>query len=143
MTSTPQITALGGTILAFVSVFAFEGFSAPADGDINVAKAGRAIPLSWRTFDLGGNPVLDLVSSSVEVSSVRIACESLSGETEALEAYAPGTSGLQNLGDGSYQWNWATEKAWAGTCRLVRLDLGDRNPDGTPIYRTAAFRFTR
>ena len=26
---------------------------------------------------------------------------------------------------------------------LVRLDLGERNPDGTTIYRTADFKFTR
>jgi hypothetical protein len=143
MTSTPQITALGGTIFAFVGAFAFEGFSAPADGDINVAKAGRAIPLKWQAFDLGGNPVLDLGSSAVQVSSVSVPCESMSGETDALEAYASGSSGLQNLGDGSYQWNWATEKSWADTCRLVRLELGDRAPDGAPIYRTAPFRFTR
>ena len=99
--------------------------------------------MKWRTFDLDGNPVLDLAASSVHVSPVRIAYESLSSETDPLEAYAPGSSGLQNHGDGSYRWNWATERSWAGTCRLCMLDLGDRAPDRAPVYRTAAFTSTR
>jgi len=60
-----------------------------------------------------------------------------------VEEYATGVSGLQNLGDGAYQLNWATSKAFAGTCRRLRLDLGEQNPDGTPFYRTADFRFTK
>jgi hypothetical protein len=53
---------------------------------------------------------------------------------ESIETYS-GNSGLQDLGDGYYQWNWATPKAYAGTCRTVRLDLGE------PAPHTAAFTF--
>ena len=60
-----------------------------------------------------------------------------------VEEYAAGASGLQNLGDGIYQLNWGTAKSYASTCRRVRLDLGERNPDGTIFYRTADFKFTR
>ena len=143
LTSSPAITALGGTVFAFVAAYAFEGFAAPLGSDVNIARAGRSVPLKWRTLDLGGTPLAGLDPATVKLSSVRIACDSLSGEAEALDAYAPGSSGLQDLGDGFYQWNWATDKAWAGTCRLLRLELGDRHPDGSPIYRTAAFDFRR
>lgn len=51
--------------------------------------------------------------------------------------------GLQNPGDATYQLNWATLKSYAGSCRRVQPDLGERNPDGTVFYRTADFQFTR
>ncbi len=67
------------------------GFEPPVDNDVvNVAQAGRAIPLKWRLYDRGGN--------------------------------------------------WTTAKAFADTCRRLRLDLGEQKPDGTPYYRSADFR---
>ncbi len=141
-TSTPQVTALTGTVFAFVTSFGLVGFDAPVDNDaLNVAKAGRAIPLKWRLFDLGGNPVTSLATA--RLSSVSILCEAMTEGADAVEEYAAGASGLQNLGDGAYQINWATSKAFAGTCRRLRLDLGERNPNGTPFYRSADFSFTR
>lgn len=70
-------------------------------------------------------------------------CAALNEGADAVNEYSPGASGLQNLGGGAYQINWATAKIFAGTCRRLRLDLGERNPDGTPFYRTADFRFTK
>ena len=63
--------------------------------------------------------------------------------SDPIEAYASGGSSLQDLGDGVYQLNWDTAKAYAGSCRELRLDLGEQNPDGTPFYRTALFQFTK
>ncbi|MBA2721163.1 MAG: hypothetical protein H0U52_18265 [Chloroflexi bacterium] len=37
----------------------------------------------------------------------------------------------------------AKRLAAAGTCRRLRLNLGEGNPDGTPHYRTADFQCTR
>ncbi len=140
--STPRVTALDGTVFAFVAAYGFDGFQSPVDNDVvNVANAGRAIPLKWRVVDLGGNPVTDLEAGAVDVTSVALDCGTLSTGTDNVDAYATGASGLQNLGDGYYQWNWDTSKTWGGTCRRLRLDLGDRNPDGSPIYHTADFRF--
>ena len=140
--SAPQITALGGTVFGFVASYGLVGFEPPVNNDaVNVAKAGRAIPLKWGLYDLGGNPITDL--AAVHVTSVSLSCYSLTEGQDAVEEYATGASGLQNLGEGGYQLNWATTKAFAGTCRRLRLDLGERNPDGTPFYRTADFRFTR
>ena len=108
-----------------------------------LAKAGRAIPLKWRLYDLGGNPVTKLAPAAVKLTSVSVACSALSEGNDAVEEYVTGASGLQNLGGGAYQLNWATSKTFAGTCRRLRLDLGERNPDGSVFYRTADFQFTR
>jgi hypothetical protein len=45
-------------------------------------------------------------------------------------------SGLQNLGDGFYQYNWGTHSGYVSSCRTMRLDLGD------DLLRTVEFRFT-
>jgi hypothetical protein len=138
--STPQVTALDGTVFAVVASFGMVGFEAPVDnGALNLANAGRAIPLKFRLYDLGGNPVADLAAA--HLSSVPLSCTALNEGIDAVEEYAAGASGLQNLGGGAYQINWGTSKAFAGSCRRLRLDLGEKHPDGTPFYRTADFRF--
>lgn len=143
-TSTPAISALGGTVFAAVPGYYFRGFGAPVDnGALNVAKAGRAIPLKWQVFDFAVAPVVDLDPTVVAISSVSIPCEGTGLPSDGVEEYAAGGSRLQNLGDGVYQINWATSKQHAGTCRRLLLDLGERNPDGTPFHRTADFHFTR
>jgi hypothetical protein len=143
-TSAPAVTALGGTVFAAVTGYYFQGFGIPVDANtLNGAKAGRAIPLKWRVYDYAAAPVGDLDPAVVKITSVRIACDTADDPTDPLEEYATGASGLQNLGDGVYQLNWATLRGYARTCRRVQLDLGERNPDGTPFYRTADFEFTR
>jgi hypothetical protein len=142
--SSPSVFQLGGTVFAIVPNYYFRGFGIPVDsGALNVAKAGRAIPLKWQLFDETVEPVVDLDPGVVKLSTVAISCASSNGGSDALEEYAPGASGLEHLGDGVYQLNWKSPKDYAGTCRRLRLDLGERNPDGTTIYRTADFQFTR
>jgi hypothetical protein len=142
--STPAITGLTGTVFAAVPSYYFRGFGTPVDADaLNVAKAGRAIPLKWQVFDFAVAPVIDLDPAVVRISSVVIPCDGGGLPSDSVEEYATGGSGLQNLGGGVYQVNWNASKSYAGTCRRLRLDLGERNPDGTPFYRTADFRFTR
>jgi len=131
-------------VFAFVASYAFVGFESPVDNDaVNVAKAGRAIPLKWQLYDLGGNPITNLAPAAVHVTSVSVACASLAQSGDAVDEYAAGASGLQNLGGGAYQFNWATSKTFADSCRVLRLDLGEQNPDGTPFYHAAEFRFTK
>jgi hypothetical protein len=113
----------------------FVGFERPVDnGALNVAKAGRAIPLKWRLLDANGEPVTDL--SSVRVTVAALACD-LGTTQDLVEEYAAGESGLQNLGDGHYQFNWKTPNSYANSCKTLRLDLGEGS------VRTAQFRFTR
>ena len=115
--------------------YGFVGFAQPVDGTgLNSAKAGRTVPLKWRVVDAYQNPITDL--TAVTVKAVTLTCAT--GVTaDAIEEYAAGTSGLQNLGDGYYQWNWQTPTSYAKSCKTVTVDLGD---DAT---HTAAFTFTK
>ena len=115
--------------------YGFSGFAEPVDAAArNVAKAGRIIPLKWRVTDGNGAPITDLTSVSVTAAS--LSC-SVGTSEDAIEEYASGSSGLQNLGDGYYQFNWATPKSYANSCKTMRLDLGDG------IAHTATFEFTK
>jgi hypothetical protein len=114
----------------------FTGFFSPVNDDptLNTAKAGQTIPLKWHLEDVFGNPITDLASVAVSVTHL----DCTAGSTaDAVEEYARGTSGLQNIGDGHYQFNWATPKNYAGSCKTMRLDLGDG------ITQTALFQFTK
>jgi hypothetical protein len=144
-TSTPAVTALGGTVFAIIPSYYVRAFGAPVenDGVPNIAKAGRAVPLKWQLFDATTAPVTDLEAGDVQITSVQVDCAGPGTPGDPLEEYATGGSSLQNVGGGVYQLNWDTAKAYAGSCRQLRLDLGERNPDGTPFYRTAEFRFTK
>ena len=85
----------------FTITFNFTGFASPVDNNnvLNTAKAGQAIPLKWRLTDASGNPVTNLLSTDVKVSVVNYNC-GLSTTLDAIEEYAAGSSGLQNLGNG-------------------------------------------
>ncbi len=119
--------------------YRFSGFFQPIDNDsVNSAKAGQAIPVKWRLTDFEGVGVSDPTSfknlSSVAGSG---ACTGL--PTDAIEEYT-GSSGLQYLGDGYWQFNWKTPKPYAGQCRTMKLHLNDGSPAGA-AYDTAAFSF--
>ena len=143
--SSPSVLELGGTVFAVIPNYYFRGFGTPVDAaTLNVAKAGRAIPLKWQVFDENVAPVLDLDPAVVKVSSVAISCGAVRRRRrDVIEEYAPGASACEHLGDGVYQLNWKSSKDYAGSCRRLRLDLGERNPDGSTFYRTADFQFTR
>jgi len=118
--------------------YQFVGFSQPVDnnGVINIAKAGQGIPLKWRLLDANGNPVTNLTSVSVTVTS--LSC-SVGTPTDAIDEYTAGASGLQNLGNGYYQWNWKTPTSYANTCKTLKLDLGE----GAGNEHTALFQFKK
>lgn len=123
-------------------VYAFDGFFEPVNNPgwtekgavINKAVAGKTIPLKWRLTDANGVPVVNL--GSVNMKAVSLNC--LLGTTpDMLEEYASGNSGLQNLGNGYYQFNWATPKAYAASCKTLELTLNDST------VHTAYFQFTK
>jgi hypothetical protein len=106
----------------------FDGFYDPIkmEGVVNDAKTGQTIPIKWYMYNQDG-PVVDL--SIVQLRSYPVDC--LTGESEAwVDEYSSGSSGLQNLGDGNYQYNWKTPKAYAGTCRemYIEFDNGQTSP---------------
>ena len=101
---------------------------------MNFAKAGQTIPLKWRVIDENGDPVTDI--TSVEVSATTLQCDA--GITsDQVEEYATGDSGLQNLGDGYYQYNWKTPRSYAKSCKTLKLNLGDG------VVHEALFHFRR
>jgi hypothetical protein len=57
--------------------------------------------------------------------------------TDLIEEYASGGSGLQNLGDGYYQWNWKMPSNYANSCKTMKLDLGEG------LFHTALFQFKK
>jgi hypothetical protein len=101
----------------------FAGFFAPVDrpNTMNVSKAGQAIPLKWRLTDALGHPITNL--TSVSVQTVDLNC-GLGTTQDLIEEYAAGASGLQNLGDGNYQFNWKTPTGYAGSCKSIALVFG-------------------
>lgn len=117
------------------TVYTVQAFGAPIDSPptINRANAGRTIPVKWRLADAAGSPVSD-PSAFLSVTSGSTTC-STSDPTDDIETYA-GDSGLQYLGDGWWQFNWATPPSYAGQCRVMRLNLA-----GPQIGPTALFSF--
>jgi len=70
------------------------------------------------------------------VTAVSLSCPA-GVTTDQIEEYAAGSSGLQNLGDGYYQWNWKSPTSYANSCKTLRLDLGEG------ILHTALFQFKK
>lgn len=119
--------------LTVVDCYTFTGFSAPVDHapTVNLAKAGSSIPLKFRVTDVNGDGVTGLTSPPVVVSSEGGPCGGAVGDE--IEQYAGG-SGLQDLGNGYYQYNWKTPKSYKGHCRTVMISLGDGNERHTAEF---------
>jgi len=81
--------------------------------------------------DINGDPVTDLPELDVIVDLG--ACET-GLTTDGIEQYTAG-SGLVNLGDGYYQYDFKTLKAWAGQCGTLGVNVGFGG------IRTAEFKF--
>ncbi len=118
--------------------FLFTGFSSPVDNPsvMNIAKAGQTIPLKFRITDANGNPITNL--TGVTVTAVSLSC-SAGTTTDLIEEYAAGNSGLQNLGNGYYQWNWKTPTTYANSCKTMKLNLGE----GAGYEHIALFQFRK
>jgi hypothetical protein len=117
--------------------YTFEGFFSPIENlpTVNKAKAGQTIPVKWRLTDMSGLPISD-PASFVSIKSYSVDCDTLAGDPAYdIDEYAAGSSGLQYLGDGYWQFNWKTPKAYAGSCRIMKLALNDNQ-----VY-TANFTF--
>jgi hypothetical protein len=134
-TATDQAGNEASESVSYMVEYGFSGFAEPVQTDaVNVAKAGRAIPLKWRVTDADGNPVTNL--ENVSVTTAGVACD-IGESADVVAEYATGKSGLQNLGDGYYQFNWSTPKSYARSCKVLHLDLGDGSD------HTAEFRFEK
>jgi hypothetical protein len=124
--------------VAYNVIYDFSSFSSPVANppELNTANAGGVVPLKWRLVDDTGAPVTDLAGVVVKAES--LAC-SLGTTADQPQESAAGKSGLQNLGDGYYQFNWATPKAYAESCKTLKLDLAE----GPGMERLALFEFPK
>ena len=111
-------------------------FFAPVDRrpTVNQANAGRVIPLKWRCTN-EGVPVTS-IPDEFRVSTT--ACVNGAGSAstlDAIEEYASGSSGLINQGNGYWQFNWATPKSYANSCKAVTVTF-----DGAQIGADFTFK---
>lgn len=112
----------------------FAGFFSPVDNPpvVNVVNAGRGIPVK---FSLGGDFGLQVFAGGFPASR-QVPCEGGVPSDVVEETVTAGGSGLQfDPASLTYLYVWATQKAWAGTCRglTLRLDNGSEH--------LAVFRF--
>lgn len=108
----------------FLVTYKFTGFFTPIDNDfVNTVKAGQAIPAKWRLTDANDVPIND-PASFVNLLSYPISCTTFSGDPlDAIEEVAAGSSGLQSLGDGYFQFNWKTPKTYADSCHAMYVEF--------------------
>jgi hypothetical protein len=114
--------------------YAFTGFFQPVDmmPVVNVAKAGSAIPMK---FSLDGYQGLSIFAAGYP-SSVAVACNTSQPSGQIEETVNAGSSSLSyNTAIDQYTYVWKTNKAWAGTCRLLVMRLDDGSE------HSARFRF--
>jgi hypothetical protein len=112
--------------VAYTVQYVFTGFFNPVNNlpVVNTVKAGQTVPIK---FSLNGNHGLDVLQGGA-ASSVLISCSAgaILDPVETTVLY-PGASVFSyDATSDQYQFNWKTEKGWAGSCRrlLVRLDDG-------------------
>ncbi|MER7959376.1 PxKF domain-containing protein [Streptomyces sp. NPDC096030] len=131
----PAAAAAGNgkvTITYDAVTYSFTGFFAPVDSPpvVNEVNAGRTVPVK---FSLGGDQGLDILAPG-SPSSQQVTCNS-SAPVDTVETTTSQSGLAYNPATGQYQYNWKTQKAWSGTCRVFTLTLDD----GT--VHTLSFQF--
>ena len=114
----------------------WDGYFRPIDNPttVNVAKAGSAIPVK---FSLSGDQSLNIFGAG-SPSSHKIDCSSQADLDNIEQTVNAGGSSLSyDATADQYNYVWKTDKAWAGTCRMLTVTLND----GTT--HTALFKFTK
>jgi alpha-tubulin suppressor-like RCC1 family protein len=108
--------------------FIFEGFYSPiVNRSTNIVHAGQTIPIKWRITDKDGAPISS-PASFISLMSSFVNCESLTEPSASVvDESTAGSSGLQYLGDGVWQFNWKTSKSYSGQCRSLKLTLSDHS----------------
>jgi hypothetical protein len=108
----------------YAVIYDFGGFYPPVEPApaLNEARAGSAVPLK---FSLAGDHGPDAIAPGFPASQP-VACDTLQPIGPAEPIKPAGQSGLTYDGQsGRYHMLWKTEKAWAGTCRVLSLALAD------------------
>jgi hypothetical protein len=136
----------GGGLSCFVAAFtpgapivasftSFVGFASPvSDTQINLIHAPQAVPLIWQQFSAPNVPLTNLTFCSspnpgagsctapwVNLGTIAVTCPGgppVHSSTETTIS-AAGNSGLQNFGNGNYEFNWKTVKGSKGCVTVV------------------------
>ncbi|MFL6254753.1 MAG: PxKF domain-containing protein [Pyrinomonadaceae bacterium] len=115
-------------------VYGFTGFFSPVSNPpvLNEVKAGQNVPLK---FSLNGYKGLAIFAPGYPASQ-QVNCVDNVPINVLEETDTPGGSTLTyDAGSDRYQYNWKTEKSWAGTCRVLVIVLTDGST------HTANFKF--
>jgi hypothetical protein len=105
-------------------IYDFGGFYPPVEPvpALNAAKGGSAVPLK---FSLGGDQGLNVIAAGYPTSQ-QVKCTTLEPVGQASPIKPAGQSGLSYAaGNGWYSYVGKTDKGWAGTCRVLTLQLDD------------------
>ncbi len=115
-----------------VTMYRFGGFSKPLKPEpyMNSARAGSTLPVKWTLFRSDGAPVT-APTSFVNVQVQQVDCVAGSRIGQATAARSP--SGLQSPSAGSWQYDVATSKQWAGSCRTLTVMLDDGITEGRSV----------
>jgi hypothetical protein len=129
----------GNTVTKTVTyyVLAIFGFKSPVDNPpvVNLVNAGSTVPVKWALKDANGDYFRSL-SSVTSISSMAIKCSSGTSDPDPDVAPA-GLAGLKyDLTGEQFVYNWATQKAWKGTCRRLIIGLV-----GNGVLPYADFKF--
>jgi hypothetical protein len=126
-----------GPVCSTFTLYGFKGFLPPIKmGVTNKANAPQAIPIKWWLTDASGKPVSKAsVFSTIKVMSYKVDCTTLTGDpTTATAIGSPGKSGLKYLGNGRWQINWKTEKAFRKTCRKMFVQFNSVQSSPTVTF---------
>jgi hypothetical protein len=111
----------------------FTGFESPVTmtglNDIDTRKTS-ALPLKWHLSDTLGNNVVDPAIFK-GIMSYNVTCDKYIGDPKyAIKEVSSGGTGLQNLGNGNWQFNLKIDKKYANSCRKIYADFntGDKSP---------------
>jgi hypothetical protein len=132
-TTTSTVPTTSTSASTTVAPCSFTGFFSPVDNApvVNVVKAGAAVPVKFGFCQSGS---LQIFASGAPSSSPHICGTAATAEIESTVTVS--TSGLTfDATSGRYQYNWKTDKGWAGQCRTLTLNFSN----GT--NKTAEFKF--
>ena len=105
--------------------YGFSGFANPIGSMLNVVNAGRTVPVKYFLQDANGALITDLATFA-SLQSAATACDTSATSVLAEETTAPGSTEIRwDATLQQFQYNWNTDKAWAGTCRVLQLTLND------------------
>lgn len=122
-----DLAANARTVGASYSVrYAFSGFLRPAasGGGATPIEAGATVPVKYSLADANGAAIVNL-QSFASLDSAPASCDgSVAGAWETAAGTDP--NGIRFDSESQqFQFNWRTDRGWAGTCRVLRLQLND------------------